>query len=80
MSNLDDLLRGRDTEQLGRLMNEPETKKIFEILSKSTDGSLEQAAEKAAKGDTTQLMDAIRQLMSNPEGTNLIQKIKGKLK
>lgn len=80
MSNLDDLLRSRDTEQLGKLMNEPETKKIFEMLNKSTAGSLEQAAEKAAKGDTAQLMGAIKQLMSTPEGTQLIQMMRGKMK
>lgn len=80
MSNLDDLLRSTRPEQLGQLMDAPETKQIFAMLSKNTGGTLEQAADNAAKGDTAQLMDAIKQLMANPEGARLIQQMKTKLK
>ena len=80
MPNLDDLLHASQTEKLGQLMNEPETQKIFAMLSQSTGGNLEQAAGKAANGDTTQLMNAIRQLMQNPEAAKLMEGMKRKLK
>ena len=80
MPNLDDLLHASQTEKLGQLMNEPETQKIFAMLSQSTGGNLEQAAGKAANGDTTQLMNAIRQLMQNPEAARLMEGMKRKLK
>ena len=80
MPNLDELLQRPQTEKLGHLMNEPETQKIFAMLSKSTDGSLEEAAGNAAKGDTAQLMSSIKQLMQNPEAAQLIQQMKNKIK
>lgn len=80
MPNLDDLLRSTHPEQLGQLKDAPETQKIFAMLHKSTGGTLEQAADRAAKGDTAQLMDAIKGLMQDPEGARLIQQMKSKLK
>lgn len=80
MPNLDELLQRPQAEKLGHLMNEPETQKIFAMLSKSTDGNLEEAAGNAAKGDTAQLMSAIKQLMQNPEAAQLIQQMKSKIK
>ena len=80
MPNLDDLLHSSQTEKLGQLMNEPETQKIFAMLSQSTGGNLEQAAGKAAQGDTAQLMSAIRQLMQNPDAAKLMEGMKRKLK
>ena len=69
-----------DTAKLEQLKDAPETQKIFSMLSRSTGGSLEQAAGNAAKGDTQQLVSAIRQLMTDPEGAQLIQKMKERLK
>ena len=66
--------------KLEQLRDTPETQKIFAKLSQTTGGNLEQAASKAASGDTTQLMSAIRQLMQDPEGARLIQQMKQKLK
>lgn len=80
MPNLDDLLHSSQTEKLGQLMNEPETQKLFSMLSQTTGGNLEQAAGKAANGDTAQLMSAIRQLMQNPEAAKLMEGMKRKLK
>ena len=82
MPNLDELVKGKeasrllgDTKKLERLRDAPETQKIFDLLSRST-GDLEAAADRAAKGDTAQLTDAIRKLMQDPEGARLIQKMK----
>ena len=82
MPNLDELIKGKeaarilgDTKKLERLRDAPETQKIFSMLSQSA-GDLEVAADRAAKGDTAQLTDAIRKLMQDPEGAKLIQKMK----
>ena len=86
MPNFDELLKGKeaaglmkDPGKLEKLRDAPETQKIFDMLSKST-GDLESAAQRAAKGDTAQLTNAIRQLMHDPEGAKLIQKMKDSLK
>lgn len=86
MPNFDELLKGKeasrlmkDPSKLEKLRDAPETQKIFSMLSQST-GDLESAAERAARGDAAQLADAIRQLMRDPEGAQLIQKMKENLK
>lgn len=86
MPNLEELLKGKeaaglmsDPGRLEKLRNAPETQKIFDLLSQST-GDLESAAQRAAKGDTAQLAGAIRQLIRDPEGARLIQKMKDSLK
>ncbi len=87
MPNFDEILKGKqaagllsDTSKLEKLRDAPETQKIFSMLSRSTGGDLESAAEKAAQGDTSQLTAAIRQLMQDPEGSKLLQKMKDSLK
>ena len=80
MLDYKDALNGKQPKDLARLIDEPETKKVFSMLSENTGGNLEKAAEKAANGDTTQLLDAIKQLMKDPEGARLIQEMKSKLK
>ena len=86
MPNFDEFLKGQqaaklmgDSAKLEKLRDAPETQQIFSMLSRST-GDLESAAERAAKGDTAQLASAIRQLMQDPEGSRLIQKMKDSLK
>ena len=86
MPNFDELLKGKeaaglmkDPGKLEKLRDAPETRRIFDLLSRST-GDLEGAAQRAAQGDAAQLTDAIRQLMRDPEGVRLIQKMKENLK
>ena len=86
MPNFDEVLKGKeaaslmkDPSRLEKLRDAPETQKIFDLLSRST-GDLESAAQRAAKGDTAQLAGAIRQLMSDPEGARLIEKMKENFK
>lgn len=85
MPNFDGLLQGKeaagllkDTKKLEKLRDAPETQRVFDLLSRSA-GDLESAAQRAAKGDTAQLAGAIRQLMRDPEGARLIQKMKDSL-
>lgn len=87
MPNFDEILKGkqasgllRDTGKLEKLRDAPETQQIFSMLRRSTGGDLESAAEKAAQGDASQLTAAIRQLMQDPEGAKLLQKMKDSLK
>lgn len=69
-----------NSTRLERLKDAPETQKIFALLTRSANGDLEQAAEKAAKGDSAQLMAAVRQLMQDPEAVRLVEQIKQNLK
>lgn len=85
MPNFDELIKGKqaaqlmgDRSRLEKLRDAPETQQIFSMLSR-TAGDLESAAERAAKGDAAQLTEAIRQLMRDPEGARLIQKMKDSL-
>ncbi len=83
MPKIDELLNNRqaagllrDTDKLEQLRDAPETRKVFSMLSRSTGGDLEGAAERAARGDAGELADAIRQVMGSPEGAKLLQKMK----
>lgn len=69
-----------NSDKLEHLRDAPETQKIFSMLNRNIGGNLEQAAGNAAKGDSAQLISAIRQLMQDPEGSRLIQQMKEKLK
>ena len=86
MPNFEGILKGKqaaelmgDTAKLQKLRDAPETQRIFAMLSQST-GDLESAAERAAKGDASQLAGAIRRLMNDPEGAKLIQKMRENMK
>ncbi len=83
MPDLQDILNSkeaealtRDTARLEKLRDAPETRRLFQLLGQNAGGDLEQAVSRAAKGDTGTLMDAVRQLMENPEGQRLIQQMK----
>ncbi len=85
MPNFDELLKGKeagrlmkDPAKLEQLRDAPETQRVFALLSQSA-GDLESAAQRAAQGDSAQLVGAIRQLMRDPEGAKLIQKMKENL-
>ncbi|MCI8915382.1 MAG: hypothetical protein HFF26_01755 [Oscillospiraceae bacterium] len=86
MPNFDELIHGKeaaglmkDPAKLEKLRDAPETQQIFRLLSQSA-GDLEGAAQRAAQGDAAQLTRAIRQLMQDPEGAKLIQKMKENFK
>lgn len=69
----------KDSAKLEQLRSAPETQQLFSMLNQNVGGNLESAAGDAAKGDTAQLVSAIRKLMQNPEGARLIQQMKDKL-
>jgi hypothetical protein len=70
----------KDSKKLERLRDAPETQRLFQLLSQSAGGNLEQAAGRAAQGDTASLMDAIGRLMRDPEGQKLLQQMKRSIK
>lgn len=87
MPNFQDMLHSeqaaqlmKNTNKLEQIRNTPETQRLFQLLSQSAGGDLEQAANRAAQGDASTLMEAIRQLMQNPEGQKLVQNMKESLK
>ena len=87
MPKFDELLNSKqaagllkDPDQLERLRDAPETQKIFSMLSRTTGGDLEGAAERAARGDAGELAGAIRQVMNSPEGAKLLQEMKQALR
>lgn len=61
-----------------RVAKSPDAKALAQMLTKGRDeASLKQAAEKAAKGDTSQLSEIIQSVMSSPGGAELIQRLNG---
>ena len=87
MPKFDELLNSKqadrllkDAGRLEQLRDAPETQKIFSMLSRTTGGDLEGAAERAAQGDAGELAGAIRQVMNSPEGAKLLQKMKQALR
>ena len=70
----------KNTAKLEQLRNAPEMQKVFSMLRQTVGGDLECAADAAAKGDSAQLLSAIRTVMQNPEGARLIRQIKVRLK
>lgn len=87
MPNFDELLKDKqaagllkNTAKLEHLRDAPETRRVFDLLSRSAGGDLEQAAQRAAQGDSAQLTDAIRKVMGSPEGARLIRKMQESMK
>lgn len=80
MYNIEDILKKKDPKSLKTLMEEPEMQKVFSLLNQKFGGNLEGAAEDAARGNTEPVVSAIRQLMQNKEGLQLIEQLKSKIK
>ena len=61
-----------------QLLQSEDTKRMMQLLQSK--GGVQNAAQEAAKGDSTQLMAMMQQLMSNPEGAQLVERITKKAK
>lgn len=62
--------------QLQALMQSRDGQRLLQLLSGGDRGaSLQQAAQSAARGDTTQMVQMVRQLMQSPEGAALAERI-----
>ena len=80
MSGIEDILKSTHSDRLEKLLDEPETQRVFSLLNQKFGGNLKEAAENAASGNTEPLVSAIKQLMQNPEGSRLIEQLKEKIK
>ena len=56
-----------------QLLQSEDTKRMMQLLQSK--GGVQQAAHAAAKGDSTQLMGMMQQLMSTSEGAQLVERI-----
>ena len=81
-SNLDDLMKNpnaagllKNKAALSSLLASPDTQKLMQLLNQNAGGGLKNAASAAAKGDTSQLMNLVNQVMQSKEGAQVIERI-----
>ena len=67
-------LLGKNREAIAQLAKSSDARKLMELLRKQS-GQVEQAAQKAAAGDPSQLMAMMGQLMNSKEGAELVNRI-----
>ncbi len=58
-----------------QLTQAPETKKLMQMLNQGAGGDLQSVTEAAMKGDTSQLMALMNQVLSNPEGAKMVDQL-----
>ena len=63
----------KDKAAVERLTQSPDTKALTEMLNRN--GGLKAAAEAAMKGDASQLQGLLSQLMRDPEGARVVERI-----
>ena len=56
-----------------QLLQSEDTQRMMKLLQSR--GSVQDAAQAAAKGDSARLMGMMQQLMSTPEGAQLVERI-----
>lgn len=76
--NHGEMLSGEQGEAIRRLASSGDAQQLVAMLRAK--GGVQQAAQAAAKGDTSALMDMMNQLMSTPEGAQLVERINQKAK
>ena len=68
-------------DALLRIMTSPDGKKLMEMMNRqSGSAALKHAAGSAVKGDTNDIARMVQNLMSNPEGAALVQRINDAMK
>lgn len=82
MPGLDSILQSDDAkkllnngEKLQQLLSAPETQQVFSMLEQTAGKPLEQASL-----DSAQLMSAMKKLIADPKGAELIRQMRSKLK
>lgn len=65
-----------DPETLRKLMYSQDGQKLMQLLTQGDRGAgLQQAVQAAARGNTNQMADMIRNIMGSPEGAALVERI-----
>ena len=62
-----------NSNAIKQLLQSEDTKRMMQLLQSK--GGVQNAAQAAAKGDSSQLMGMMQQLMSTPEGAQLVERI-----
>ena len=84
--SLDELMKSpqaaellKDQKSLMGLANSPDTQKLIQLLNQNAGGQLKGAAEAAMKGDTSQLISVLNQVMQSPDGARMVENLQKKL-
>ncbi len=67
------LLKNKD--QVLKMMNSPDARKLMQLLQQSGGAELQGAADAALKGNPSQLMGMVQQLMQSPEGAKTVENL-----
>ena len=57
------------------MIHSPDAQRLMELLNQNAGGKLKTAAASAALGDTKDLLAMVRQVMQNPEGAKLVERL-----
>ena len=60
---------------LEQVIHSPDAQRLMELLNRNAGGKLKTAAASAALGDTKDLLSMVRQVMADPEGAKLVQRL-----
>ena len=69
----------KDQTSLMGLANSPDAQKLIQLLNQNAGGQLKGAAEAAMKGDTSQLIAVLNQVIQSPDGARAVEGIQKKL-
>ena len=61
--------------KLEQLIRSEDAQRLMELLNRNAGGKLKSAAASAALGDTKDLLAMVRQVMQNPEGSRLVERL-----
>ena len=60
---------------LEQVIHSPDAQRLMELLTRNAGGKLKTAAASAALGDTKDLLSMVRQVMADPEGAKLVERL-----
>ena len=60
---------------LEQVVRSPDAQRLMELLNRNAGGRLKTAAASAALGDTKDLLAMVRQVMTDPEGAKLVERL-----
>ena len=60
---------------LEQVIHSPDAQRLMELLNQNAGGKLKTAAASAALGDTKDLLAMVRQVMTDPEGAKLVDRL-----
>ncbi len=60
---------------LEQVIHSPDAQRLMELLNRNAGGNLKTAAASAALGDTKDLLSMVRQVMADPEGAKLVERL-----